>query len=255
MPVHRDSKGRFCRPDTQTPELFPKVGDTMFHHSMVFEGGKPHHYSVKAYEVEEVLPGGGWGAYVCFPWTHRPDEPMHLERFLPAKNKALDETTNIQMAMNADMLNDYHLLASDAKRDKLAFNKPANFDAPKFNMGEKVWCVVVLSTIALQISACKGVIIGAMFHYEDSTRISNLRPGWNYQIYHQRFATEHDRYYGDTPGEVLENYTWVHETEIYRDRDLALKEFLKQARNLNSSYAQIFKDLENLTPEDVLPKD
>ena len=255
MPVQRDSKGRFCRPDTKTPDLFPKVGDTMFHHNMVWNKGEPHHYSVKAYEVEEVLPGGGWGSYVCFPWSHRPEEPMHLERFLPAKEKAIDETTLLQLGINKDMLEDYHTLSSDSKRDKLAFNQPKDFTKPKFAMGEKVWCVMVLSNIALQLCACKGVIIGAMFHYEEASVTGNLRPGWNYQIYHQRFATEKDRYYGDTPGDVLENYTWVHETEVYRDREQALKEFVQRVRSINAAYTQILNNLDTLQPEDVTQKD
>lgn len=227
----------------------------MFRHAMEWQEGRPHHYAVKAYEVEEVLPGGGWGAYVCFPYTHRPDDPVHLYRFPVAKAKALDENAALQMGINQDMLKDYYVLSSDQKSDKLAFKQPENFTAPKFEMGEKVWCVMVLSNIALQLCACKGVIIGAMFHYEDDYGTSNLRPGWNYQIYHQRFATEKDRYYGDKPGEILEKYNWVHETELYRNKEQAQKVFMEQVRNINASYTQIMCDLEKLTPDAVLSKE
>lgn len=255
--MNRDKKGRFCRPpDTETPDLLPKVGDIGFNAWLRWTGDKnkvlPHHYTVRAHKIEELLPGG---APVCFPWSHNPNEPMYLHDFFSAKDKAIDDTTSMQLVLNKDMAEDYHMLASNPKYEKLAFKRPKDFEPPQFVPGEEVYGVVVTYMCGLQLRACRGVIIGMQYQYDSyDAHSGGMAPGWNYQIYFQEEATEKDRYYGDKPGDIKENYDWVHESNVYKDQQQALKVFLAQARRINADYAQILSGLRKLKMEDVLPK-
>lgn len=264
--MNRDKKGRFCRqPDTETPDLIPKPdgvvyedagqpGDIAFHTWLGWTESKnkvlPHHYSVKAHIVEEVTEGG---ELVCYPWSHNPNEPVYLEGFFNAKDKAIDETTSMQLIINKDMAEDYHMLASNPKYEKLAFKRPKDFEPPKYAPGEELYGVVVTYMCGLHLRACRGVVIGMMYQYENYPN-GGLVPGWNYQLYFQEEATEKDRYYGDKPGDIKENYDWVHESNVYKDQQQALKVFLAQARRINADYAQILGGLRKLKVEDVEPQ-
>ena len=261
--MYRDEKGRFCKPSDidiipppepkDTEYGMPEPGDIAFNSWMRWTGSEnkslPHHYTVRAHKVEEITEGG---TPVCYPWPNNPDEPMYLDGFCNAKDKAIDETTSMQLIMNKDMAEDYHMLASNPKYEKLAFNRPKDFKAPLYVPGEEVYGVIVTSMCGLQLRACRGVIIGMLYQYENDTS-GGMAPGWNYQVYFQEEATEKDRYYGDKPGDIKENYDWVHESNVYKDQQQALKVFLAQTRRINADYAQILGGLRKLKVEDVEP--
>ena len=202
------------------------------------------------YAVEEITSGG---EPVCYPWPNSPDEALYLEDFDTAKEKAIDETTQLQLIFNKDLAEYQHMLAGNPKYEKLAFKRPKDLEAPKYVVGQEAYGIVVHYLCGLQVRACRGVIIGMQFEYEDDTRNGGLYPGWNYQVYYQEEATEKDRYYGDKPGDIKEKYDWVHESNIYTNQKEAIQVFLAQARRINADYAQILSGLRKLKVEDVEP--
>lgn len=243
----RDSKGRFCRKDTDTPNL-PVQEEIGYAPGFDFVESNPPHQVVKAYRVTDYTEGG---APVCYPFANDPDRPLYLYSFSEAKTKAYEETLELELYEYGRLAKDLCLLR---EHQELEFKKPEGLTEPKFKVGEAVYAVMLLTGINMHLTSCKGIIIGCMYEYEESYGSSGMVLGWNYQIYHQRRATEEDRYYNSTPGEILQEYEWVPEASLFRSQEDALKLFRADVTLLHIAYDTINKKLEELKPEDLKPK-
>ena len=253
----RNSKGRFCKADNETGDLFdlpavpaPKIGDIMYRVgcSVVNSDHLPPHNTVIANKVEDLIPGP-----VCYPYPSSPDMPVLLKFFDAAVQKALDATTAIQLSVLSAVERSYKKLSVDLKEDSLDFNQPTDFTEPLFNIGERVFCVWVLDNVGWTLMAAKGVIVGCDFEYEKY--IGGLVPGWNYKVYFEERATKDDQYYGDKPGEIKKACVWVPQSGIYRDKDEAQKAYLHNVRRIHAMYSKIINKLHKLKPEDVQLED
>lgn len=253
----RNSKGQFCKADNETGDLFdlpampaPQVGDIMYRVgcSVVNNDHLPPHNTVLANKVEECKPDP-----VCYPYPNSPDMPVWLMPFDAAVQKALDDTTAIQLSVLSAVEQNYKKLAIKTREDSLDFNKPTNFTEPLFNIGDVVYCVWVLDNVGWALLAEKGVIIGCDFEFDKY--VGGLVPGWNYKVYYEERAKKEDQYYGDKPGEIKKLYQWVPQSGIYRDKEEAKAVYLHNVRRLHAMHSKIINKLHKLKPEDVQPED
>lgn len=241
----RDAKGRFCKADTETPDL-PVQEEIGYGLSFDFNKNLPPHEVMRAYKVKEHTPAG---TPLCYPYNHRPDEPKYLYSFEEAKHKLEDSNLETQLHVFSDIDEEYRVLRDS---NKLDFVYPANFESPKYSVGAPVYAVKFLRGISMVLSACKGIIIGMQYHYEPYDPVNGgMMPGWNYCVYHQSVATEEDTYYNNKPGDILHHEDWIPESGIFTDKDEALHYMLVKVSRLMAAYSRIHKKNKNLKPEDV----
>ena len=248
----RDSKGRFCKKDTETPDMLAAIGDVMYsghgfgHLDRM--GKLPMHATVDGYKVEEFLPGG---APVCFPFPNRPDDPLHLVTLEQAKQEAIQETVRDQLIVNSDLRKGFLELSTWHEHD---FSLPDKFTEPRFQIGEEVYVVEHLNMVFMQIIAFKGKVIGQMYEVDENAADTSatVRYAWNYNIYWKQEANDVDIEWGEKPGSLIGRSHWIAEDSIYRCKEEAIDVFLKGAQQINQLYGDIYTKLQHLKPSDII---
>lgn len=249
--MNRDSKGRFCKADTETINLpMPDIGDIMYSAEgwghLKSEEKLPPHSAVTAHKIQDIF---GFGP-VCFPWEYRPDDPMYLHTFEEARKQAISHTTRQQILINGGLRKSYETISEHHDYD---YTEPDNFTEPQFKIGDWVYVVELLNMVYLQIIAFKGIIIGQSFEFDKDVADTSAtaRCGWNYEVYYKK----PDEYSEVPEGKLVEQSVWVPECCIYNNKENAIEVFLEESNKINRLYGKIFNRLENLRPEDVKQED
>lgn len=245
--MNRDSKGRFCKADNETINLpMPEIGDVMYaargYGNLKIRNEKlPIHTAVTAHKVQDIFGSGP----VCFPWEHRPDDPVYLDYLDSAKHKAIMGTARHQMITSSDLRRQHCNLEQWHEYD---FAEPDNFTDPNFKIGDWVYVVEFLNLIYLQIIAFKGVIVGQRFEIDKDAADTSatVRHGWNYEVYYKEASIDADNDDG-----LIEHSMWIPESDIYPNKEAAIEVFIAGTHKIDTLYGEIYQKLENLKPEDI----
>jgi hypothetical protein len=242
----RDSKGRFTRPDTETPDLFsPRVGDVMYYASLGKSQDEPVHYMPVAAEVEEIIDRRG---PICRPFKHRPDYPIDLVSFKEAVNRALANNADHECFIMSDLNAAIKDFTGDRKYD---FDLPKDITRPKYGIGEHVYVVHISNLVSKQLFPCKGTIIGMVFCYDEVPE----NRGWKYEIYYKKPASWLDIEHGSKRGTLVEHSTYVKGEMIYRDQAEAVAAIRKFQQEIADKYFYIRQKIKRLQPSFLKPKE
>lgn len=172
----------------------------------------------------------------------------HLKTFKVAQGEALVENMTALRKME-QKVEDFKQSFGTADRPFMDFMKPDGMTEPLYKIGENVFVVSVTDCLGLDVSACRGDIIGMEWHPATSylDKVHDRKPGWVYDVFYLR-----KQEWNPETGSLVPATLHVREEDIATSKEEAkrrLDEFLEEYKTKMNKFIDA---LGQLKPEKMV---